>query len=291
MRNKKICALWLCIVALCVTAIGAVGLWRVPNLLQYAIPAPTETQPSSSAGGEEGKAEEAKSALYGLIESWETQRETLAENASASAISAFAYGQSFSAEAGGSGSGTLTGVGVGWFDVYPRFLLEGRLIGEAELREGANVVVLDEPPRLRHLPGGGSRGQPTANRRHLVRGDRRGAPYAPGGRYGRHGRVCALIQRLAQDFVQMDVVTLSGVPIPATGATTFFTEAAGNWRSGGDFYDLSKEGMRAGMIVRLLVVLFAMAVLLFSAEAAPAPRWRGRARMARAAEGGVFPAA
>ena len=45
------------------------------------------------------------------------------------------------AEAGGSGSGTLTGVGVGWFDVYPRFLLEGRLIGEAELREGANVVV------------------------------------------------------------------------------------------------------------------------------------------------------
>ena len=61
----------------------------------------------------------------------------------------------------------------------------------------------------------------------------------------------------------MDVVTLSGVPIPATGATTFFTEAAGNWRSGGDFYDLSKEGMRAGMIVRLLVVLFAMAVLLF----------------------------
>lgn len=42
-------------------------------------------------------------------------------------------------------AGTLTGVGVGWFDVYPRFLLEGRLIGEAELREGANVVVLDEP--------------------------------------------------------------------------------------------------------------------------------------------------
>ena len=89
MRNKKICALWLCIVALCITAIGAVGLWRVPNLLQYAIPAPTETQPSSDSG-EEGKAEEAKSALYGLIESWETQRETLAENLSASAISAFA---------------------------------------------------------------------------------------------------------------------------------------------------------------------------------------------------------
>ena len=62
MRNKKICALWLCIVALCIAAIGAVGLWRVPNLLQYAIPAPTETQPSSDSG-EEGKAEEAKSAL------------------------------------------------------------------------------------------------------------------------------------------------------------------------------------------------------------------------------------
>lgn len=261
MRNKKICALWLCIVALCVTAIGAVGLWRVPNLLQYAIPAPTETQPSS-AGGEEGKAEEAKSALYGLIESWETQRETLAENLSASAISAFAYGQSFSAEVGGSGSGTLTGVGVGWFDVYPRFLLEGRLIGEAELREGANVVVLDEPLAFAIFQGAEAVGSQlqiggiwyevigvVRHTRQVGDMDAMGA-YVP-------------IQRLAQDFVQMDVVTLSGVPIPATGATTFFTEAAGNWRSGGDFYDLSKEGMRAGMIVRLLVVLFAMAVLLF----------------------------
>lgn len=98
----------------------------------------------------------------------------------------------------------------------------------------------------------------------------------------------------AQDFVQMDVVTLSGVPIPATGATTFFTEAAGNWRSGGDFYDLSKEEMRAGMIVRLLVVLFAMAVLLFLLKrllrrvGAGVREWRARLKVEyfRSMEGG-----
>ena len=43
-----------------------------------------------------------------------------------------------------SASAALWAIGEGWLEVYPRFLTQGRRIGESELQDGARVAMLDE---------------------------------------------------------------------------------------------------------------------------------------------------
>src|SRR5699024_7098133 len=93
-----------------------------------------------------------QSALSGLISSWNARvEEDLAEVLESASIAARDYGFAFSG-AGGSATATLTAVGENWFSVYPRYLVSGRLMSADELRDGARVIVLDEPLAFKLFP-------------------------------------------------------------------------------------------------------------------------------------------
>lgn len=156
----------------------------------------------------------------------------------------------------------LTAMGEGWLEVYPRFVVQGRRIGESELREGARVAMLDEELAFKcfgeTLPE--NAGVKLGDVDFIVVGTVRHASGLLGGRgVADEQRYDVYIPLLAASGAELalDTLTLSARPQnDGAGAAQLFKEAAeGEWLSGGTFINLKKEAMRRTILPRVALLI------------------------------------
>jgi hypothetical protein len=251
---------WLVVLGAALTVFSLAALMRIPGLAQFIAPAPAEQTAQEPDGGE-GEAEPAApSALRSLVDSWENNRSEL--GGAASGMSAVMYGATLDSSAAQTDSATVTCVGDGWFDVYPRFLTEGRLFSGDEQEVGRQVVVLDEQLAFKLFPTTA----PTQGRVMLdgqwyevigVVRHRRGA--GDSDKYGAYiPLMTAARLGLQTEFVQLSCSASS------MGAVRALESVADTVMEGGSFYYTHKEVMRVTMILRILGVLLGMYMLGFA---------------------------
>lgn len=253
-------------------ALGALAmLLQTPNVLQYCAAAP--------APGEKGEAY-AKLAKEGR-KLGEGMKDALAWTAVGGVV------QSATVSAGDhSASAALWAIGEGWLEVYPRFLTQGRRIGESELQDGARVAMLDEELAFKLF---GEELPPDATVKlndaefHVV-GAVRHAGSLLGGRGVGDGELYDIyVPLLAAGGCenQLDAVTLSAVPNSnGGGASQLFEDAAGQWQPGGTMIDLKKEAMRRTILPRVILLVVGLYALvgLFRRMTAIAAKWIERFR-------------
>ena len=159
---------------------------------------------------------------------------------------------------------SLMAIGEGWLEVYPRFLKQGRRIGESELKEGAPVVMLDEDLAFRlfgtelpenaevKLSGAAFRVVGTVRHAGSVFGGRGVGDVAPYDAY-------IPLLAAARQGMALETLTLSALPDGAAGAAQLFAEAADSqWLAGGQLIDLQKEAMRCTILPRVLLLIVGM---------------------------------
>ena len=180
-----------------------------------------------------------------------------------------------------SAQASLYAMGEGWLEVNPRFLVQGRRVGESELRQGDRVAMLDEKLAFRLfgevLPedaevriGGGS---------WRVVGTVRHAGSLLGGRGVGDERpydVYVPLLALGAEDPPLVMLALSAIPTGGRGAARLFEDAArGQWLDGGQLVDLKKEALRRVILpgaALLAVGLYAL-VGLFRRMTALAAGW------------------
>lgn len=229
-----------------------VMLWRTPNVLQYCVTPPE--------AGEKG--EGIRTVAESAQKLGESMKETLA----------------WTTLDGGSGKVSLSvdtvneevnliAIGEGWLEVYPRFLVRGRRIGESELEQGARVMMLDE--RLAFKLFGENLTEDASvklnNVNYRVVGTVRHGGSLFGGR-GVADRVAydAYIPLVtaAADGVALETMTLSAKPQGGAGAALLFQEAAQQWVAGGQLINLSKEAMRRTILPRMILLIVGLYAML-----------------------------
>ena len=245
--DKKARGRWLMFLGAALLAVSLFLLYRVPSVAQYMAPAPVE-----------GGADNAESALAGVIKSWEARRAELGTGARAG-LAATAYESAIESSTGQSDAATLTCVSAGWFDAHPKYLKSGRLFTEAELAAGAKLVVLDEELAFKLFPTT----EPTEGKAQIG-----GAWYEVVG-VVRHSRgpgdadqygayipvVTAAKAGMQTSYLEIDCA------LDEPGAARAVLSIGADVLGAGSFYDIDKEAMRASMIVRVLIVVFALYVL------------------------------
>ena len=163
---------------------------------------------------------------------------------------------------GGKGTqdANLIAMDEGWLEVYPRFLIRGRRIGESELMQGARVMMLDDDLAFQlfgtELPEDAT--VTLNNVPYRVVGTVRHAGSLLGGRgvgdelpYDAYVPLRAAVA----DGVGVRALTLSAVPQGGAGASRLFQDSAAQWLPGGQLIDLSKEAMRGMMLARFLLLV------------------------------------
>ena len=259
-KKRKLRGKWLVVLGALLMAAGLCMLLLQPSVLQYCIVAPVEeaAPQAGTAQGTEGQA----GALEELAETWQARvEEDLSEVLSAASIAARDYGFALSGE-GGTATATLTAVGEGWFDVYPRYLVSGRLMTAQELLDGDRLVVLDEPLAFKLFPTTDAVGrelQIGAGRYEVIGVVRYQRAV---GEYGQYQAYIPYASA-AQERLPMETVEACGVGLPHSGASRTFEDAAGNWQAGGTFIDTDKEAMRGSIIARVLAVALGMYLILY----------------------------
>ena len=222
-------------------------LLRTPNALQYCAVAP---QPGEKGANYTKLAEDAVK-LDGSM------KDTLAW------IAAGGTADSVNITAGeNSAQAALYAIGEGWLEIYPRFIVQGRRMGESELASGAKVAMLDADTAFQmfgeELPEDAVVKLNDVEFR--VVGTVRHAGSAFGGRgVGDSQRydVYVPLMAAAAAEIQLDTVTLSALPEGSGGgAAQLFQEAAeGSWQPGGTLIDLKKEAMRRTILPRILLLI------------------------------------
>lgn len=237
--------------ALLLAALGlfliGTGLWQIRdagNLLEYVLIAP-----------------QAPAEIAELVQKKEDALEGMAEALEASCVTATATGAYVSApDMGTSAQATLFAGGDGFFQVYPRYLVSGRLPSETELKKGEPTAALDEDLAFALFPTVDPVGQTISvngtqlrvvgvvrHERHVGEADLY-TVYAP------------LLSVQEQPF---SILTLSAKPLHGSGASVMFADTASdNWAPGGEMYNTDKETMRAKLPLRYALVLFAASLLL-----------------------------
>lgn len=161
----------------------------------------------------------------------------------------------------GSETASLVAMGEGWLEVYPRFLVQGRRIGESELKEGAMVAMLDEGLAFKlfgeELPADATVKLNEAEFR--VVGTVRHAGSLLGGRGVGDAHDCDVYVPLlaaGSAEIELDTLTLSALPRGGSGAAQLFEEAAqSQWQDGGTLINLKKEAMRREILPRVLLLI------------------------------------
>ena len=255
-------------------ALCALGmLLRTRDVLQYCAVAP---QP-----GEKGEtyAELAKSgAKLG-----EGMKETLAWTTVGGTLGSASVSVGDNSE-----DSALWAIGEGWLEVYPRFLVQGRLIAEGELAGGARVAMLDEELAFKLF---GEELPPDAEVKlndvsFRVVGTVRHAGSLLGGRgvgdAERYDLYLPLLAAARAEFT-LDTISLSALPTGGAGAARLFAEAAeGDWLPGGELIDLGKEAMRRTILPRMILLIVGLYAIvgLFRSMTDLAAGWIGRFRQA-----------
>lgn len=176
---------------------------------------------------------------------------------------------------------TLTAMGEGWLEVYPRFIVEGRRIGESELADGAKVAMLDAGLAFKlfgeELPEDAT---VTMNEvKFRVVGTVRHAGSLLGGRGVGDVKpydVYVPLMAAARAGIDFDTLVLSALPKDSSGASQIFVESArGQWLGGGELIDLKKEAMRRTILPRVVLLIVGLYILigLFKRMTRLAMRW------------------
>ena len=163
---------------------------------------------------------------------------------------------------------SLVAMGEGWLEVYPRFIVQGRRIGETELAEGAKLIMLDEGLAFKlfgeELP---PEAKVTLNEaEYQVVGTVRHAGSLLGGRGVGDGQAYDAyvpLLSVAASGVELDTLTLSAKPQDdGSGAAQLFSEAAGQWLAGGTFINLKREAMRRTILPRIVLLIAGLYVMV-----------------------------
>ena len=191
-----------------------VMLSQTPKLLQYTVLAPEP--------GEKGEA------LLSLIEPAHRVGQDLKDSLSWAALNGVCGSASITSDTG-SEEVNLIAMDEGWLEVYPRFLIKGRRIGESELQRGARVVMLDDGLAFRlfgtDLPEdatvalNGVKYQVVGTVRHggSVFGGRGVGDTLPADAY-------LPLRAAIADSVDIQALTLSAIPQGGAGATRLFLD-------------------------------------------------------------------
>lgn len=219
-------------------------LLSMDTVLEYALPAAQAitAQPNEAP----------QDALERLVKAEKEAQEELSGSVSACALGGVKTGESVLAGEG-TVTATLYAVGDGWFEVYPQYLTEGRLIGADEQQAGDRVVVLDEQLAFKLFGGEETVGKTVTIEDEayevvgLIRHRRS---------VGEMDEYTAYIPFLCAAEMSLETVQVGAKPIAHTGAAVLFENAMTNsFVSGGCFYNQEKEVMRATMILRLFALV------------------------------------
>lgn len=229
-------------------AAGLVGAHGEESLLQYAVRAPAAQEVSQA---DEGK-KFPNDSLLTLTNRLEAVWDELEGSISQKTVSASVSGVSMTSDSGETAEALLTAVDSGYFALYPKLLLAGRLIYPEEAAYGERVIVLDEDLAIRlfMLSDPTDRYVTLAGEEYRVIGVVRHMRSV--GEMDAYGAYVPL-QRIQKANIDMDMLTVTVRPIAQSGALAAFTSAMQNWQSGGSVYDLDQEAMRAGMLSRLIL--------------------------------------
>lgn len=234
-------------------ALFALGmLSQTPKLLQYCVLPPEP--------GEKGEN------VIALIESAQKLGQDMKDTLSWTALGGACKSASLSSDAA-SQEVNLIAMDEGWLEVYPRFLVKGRRIGESELSQGARVIMLDDEAAFKlfgtELP---EDARATLNgQTYRVVGTVRHAGSVFGGRGV--GDVLPYdayipLRSAVADGVTLQTLTLSAVPQGGAGATRLFEDSANLWSADGQLIDLSKEAMRCTILPRVLLLIVGLYIMV-----------------------------
>lgn len=250
------------VMALCALAM----LSQTRDALQYCVPAPE----AGEKGEQLKKLADSARKLDGSMKD-ALRWVTLGGDAGTTTVS----GGSASEEA------SVFAIGEGWLEVYPRFLIQGRRIGESELEQGAKVAMLDEGLAFKlfgkELPGDAEVKLNGATFR-VVGTVRHGGSLFGGRGVGDRRPYDVYVPLLAatEAGIGLETLTLSALPGGGNGAARLFEEAArGQWLGGGRLIDLEKEAMRRTILPRIVLLIAGLYVLvgLFSRMTRLAAGW------------------
>ena len=240
----------LCLMAagLCLIAFALFQLLTMDVKLEYALPG------AQAIASKEDETDPA-SPIKRLIEAKTEAMSELTGCVSACAVGGVKTGDSICAGES-SLTATLYAVGDGWFEVYPQYLTEGRLIGSDEQAEGSKVIVLDAELAFKLFGA-----EEAVGRKVTLEGEE----YEVIGlirhrrSVGEMDEYTAYVPLLAATNIQFETVQVGAKPIAHTGASVMFENAMTNsFISGGCFYNIEKEAMRATMILRLFALVAGM---------------------------------
>lgn len=161
----------------------------------------------------------------------------------------------------------LIAIGEGWLEVWPRFLKDGRRLGESELSDGAEAIMLDERLAFRlfgaQMPEDAKVSLNGADYK-VVGTVRHGGSLLGGRGVGDVTEYDAYIPLVAaaRDGIPLSALTLSALPQGGSGASMLFLEGAKGWRDGGELIDLKKEAMRRTVLPRVLLLIVGLYVLV-----------------------------
>lgn len=240
---------------LCLMAVGvcliAFALFRLLTMdarLEYALPS---AQALTSAGSENDPA----AGLKQLLSARKDALSELSGCVSACAVGGVKTGASIGAEESNV-TATLYAVDEDWFEVYPLYLTEGRLLGSDELAAGEQVIVLDAELAFKLFGG-----EEAVGKKVTLEGEE----YEVVGlirhrcSVGEMDEYTAYVPLLSAAQIALETVQVGAKPIPHTGASVMFENAMTNtFVSGGCFYNIEKEAMRATMILRLFALVAGM---------------------------------
>lgn len=282
--DRKRRGLWLILLGAGLLTFSLIKLYAMPQIAQYMAVSPIEKEVAAQGagdpaddsasgdgtGGEDGAADD-KSQLAGLYESFVNAKGEMGEGVKAG-MSATIYDCAFTSSASQSGTATLTCADGGYFEAHRKYLKSGRLFSEDEQKNGAKVAVLDQETAFKLFPTT----EPTEGKLQIsgvwydvigvVRHER-----LPGDsdEYGAYIPILtAANARMQTDYVQIDCledISGAGRAVESVGASVLGDD--------GDYYDIPKEVMRATMILRVLIVIFALYLIGACLRA-----WNGRTR-------------
>lgn len=164
-------------------------------------------------------------------------------------------------EGGQSAETTLYAVGNGYFELYHEQLLRGRLISEADVNKGKNVVVLDDGAELVLFKGDSALGKTVyigdieMQVVGIIDGKRRL------GEAGEH-LVYVPITSSYKNGVKTDTMEITAMGVDNTSSPVIMENTLESWSSSGSFYNLSKLKMGATLPVRWIIVFLGIKTLL-----------------------------
>lgn len=248
-------ALFLLAVGVLLIGLTFLHVYTQQPLLQYVFPA-GQVEVVQDSQGEDKK----QSELDNQIEALEDMRTELADAVTVLSLNGYAPIVTIEAKEAETCATALRALGEQAYELYPEFLISGRLFYPDELERGERVAILDEELALKAF-----RMTDIVGRELVLSGE----TYRVVGVL-RHDREVGELEEhylylpletVRKDGIQLQTLTLSARPVENGGAMTMFQSQAVLLSAEGTFYDLRQEGTGATMWARYLLCFAAFSFL------------------------------